>query len=116
MSGKPNPKERESSPKLLKFSVRLTAGSILKITAVKSPGLIRRDFGNPQEVSPELFGLIERSGEFFEKTGGAFDITLLPRVGYNHLLLDSQKKRVGFRVPEMEIDLGGLGRVTCVTK
>lgn len=95
----------------------------------------QKGFKEPQEVSPEVFVLIQRSVEFFEKTGGAFDITvlplsklwgfhggeprlprpeeiqtLLPRVGSNHLLLDPRRRKVGFRVPDMEIDLGAVAR------
>ena len=95
----------------------------------------RMGFQKPQEVSGEVFSLIQRSVEFFEKTGGAFDITVLPllklwgfnggephlpqpeeiqsllsRVGSDHLLLDAKHRKVGFRVPDMEIDLGGITR------
>lgn len=94
-----------------------------------------KGFVEPQEVSPETFELIQRSVEFFEKTGGAFDITvlpllkvwgfdekdpelprpeevqnLLPRIGSNHLLLDRKRRKIGFRISDMGIELGGIAR------
>lgn len=94
-----------------------------------------KGFAEPQEVSPEIFEVIQKSVEFFEKTGGAFDITLLPllkvwgfegpapalpepeeiqnllpQIGSNHLLLDAKRRKVGFRVADMGIELGGIAR------
>lgn len=94
-----------------------------------------KGFAEPQEVSPEIFEVIQRSVEFFGKTGGAFDITLLPllkvwgfdgedprlpqpeeiqgllpRIGSGHLLLDVKRHKVGFRVADMGIELGMIAR------
>lgn len=95
----------------------------------------RLGYGEPQEVSPETFQVVEASVKFYEKSGGAFDITvlplvklwgffageprlprpeeiqnLLPRVGAHQLILEPRTKKVGFRVLGMEIDLGGIAK------
>ena len=93
----------------------------------------RKGFEKPQEVSGETFEVIQESVKFFEKSEGAFDITalplmklwgfdggnphvpaseeiqgVLPRVGSSQLILDVKKRKVGFRIPEIGIDLGGI--------
>lgn len=93
----------------------------------------QRGFEESQEVSAETFEIIEESVKFSEKSGGAFDITLLPlmklwgfdagkpglpqdeaiqallpQVGSDRLLLNAKKRKVGFRVSGMGIDLGGI--------
>lgn len=109
-------------------------------TSARKPGseiskINQSAFPNPQQTSPEIFALIEKGIEFFEKSGGAFDITvlpltklwafgtlephlpkpeeiqaLLPEVGSDQILLDAKKKKVGFRRPHMEIDLSSLSQ------
>lgn len=95
----------------------------------------RLGYESPQEVSPETFEVIEASVKFYEKSGGVFDITvlplvklwgffdgkphlprpeeiqnLLPRIGAHQLILEPETRKVGFRVPGMEIDLGGIAK------
>jgi len=93
----------------------------------------RQGFEEPQKVSDETYEMIQESLEFFKKSEAAFDITLLPlmelwgfyggephlplsdpiqavlgRVNSNQLVLNKKKKKVGFRIPEMGIDLNGI--------
>lgn len=95
----------------------------------------KHGFENPQPVSLEIFWLIKQSIEFFEKSGGAFDITaypltqlwgfdeksprlpeavqiqgLLPRIGSNLLELNEKKNTVKFQVPGVAIDLRTVGK------
>lgn len=92
-------------------------------------------FARPPAVSAETFTLIQSSVELFQKSGGAFDITLLPllklwgfgepgprlprpeeiqgllaKVDSNLLILDAKKHRVGFRIPGMGIDLASVAK------
>ncbi|HTN50712.1 MAG TPA: FAD:protein FMN transferase [Burkholderiaceae bacterium] len=87
----------------------------------------------PVEVGAELFGLLARSIEFSELSGGAFDITsasaghlydyrrrIRPNddelaaareaIGYRHLLLDPAQRTVGFAHKGVRIDLGGFAK------
>ena len=84
-------------------------------------------------VDPELFDLIRTSIHYSEITEGAFDITYasvgylydyprhvrpteaeikaaLPGVNYRNLILDPAKHAVGFALPGMRIDLGGIAK------
>ncbi|WP_372721445.1 FAD:protein FMN transferase [Novipirellula sp.] len=86
-------------------------------------------------VSPPTFALLQRAVHWGEHTGGAFDITAAPLVeawgftqrsgkkpsadeiesarrvvGYQHLQLDPTHRTVGFAVPGMAINLGGIGK------
>lgn len=95
--------------------------------------LNEKGFEAPQEVSGETLEVIQKSQEFFERSGGAFDITVRPlkelwgfydrkyrlpepaqiqavlnQVGMNHLRIDPQKRRVGFAVSGMGLDLNGI--------
>jgi FAD:protein FMN transferase len=112
-----------------------------RIDAAMSPykpqselSVINRDAGRaPVPVGPELFGLLERSVEFSEMSGGAFDITFASvghlydyrlktrptdealrraqeAVGYRHLVLDRQARTVRFAHEATRIDLGGFAK------
>lgn len=95
----------------------------------------RKGFEQPQEVSPETFEVIRKAVEFFGKTGGAFDVTVLPlmrlwgfysqepaipshdqiqstltRIGPDRLILDSGRHQIGFFVDGAGIDLGGIAK------
>ncbi len=91
--------------------------------------------GEPVEISPELFALIELAGEFYELTGGAFDITIGPvadlwqqagstgikpapeqikaaktKTGFDKLILNENNTTVTFAVEGMKLDLGGIAK------
>jgi len=86
-------------------------------------------------VSKETFDLIQQSKEFYEKTGGAFDITVFPLVklwgffegnprlpdaeaieevlsvvGSDQLILDETNHRIGFQRQGMAIELGAIAK------
>jgi FAD:protein FMN transferase len=87
------------------------------------------------QVEPSLFGLIQKSVQYSEDTGGAFDITVGPlmkawgffrgegrvpsatelhavlaHVGYQHVKLDPSARTIHFDVPGIELDLGGIAK------
>jgi thiamine biosynthesis lipoprotein len=87
----------------------------------------------PVPVSAELFGLLARSLEFSERSGGAFDITFASAghlydyrrgvkpndddlaaarqsIGYRNLVLDPQAHTVRFARDGVRIDLGGFAK------
>jgi len=87
----------------------------------------------PVTVSVELFGLIDRSLQLSEKTGGAFDITFdsvgqlydfragvrptetdiedgLPAIDYRQVELDREASRIRFARPGVRINLGGIAK------
>jgi len=87
----------------------------------------------PTPVSSEMFELIERSIEFSELSGGAFDVTFasvgflfdyrsrikptaeqiaaaLPGINYRHLRLDRGRRTIQFARDEVKIDLGGIAK------
>jgi thiamine biosynthesis lipoprotein len=97
--------------------------------------LCLRPVGEPTRVSPELFYIINESQRVARETGGAFDITVGPyvhawriarktnvlpsaeelarlrqRIGYEKLRLDARSQSVTLLVPNMELDLGGIGK------
>lgn len=97
--------------------------------------LCLRPVGEPTRVSPELFFIIKESQRVARETGGAFDITVGPlvhawraarkskvlpsaeelarlrqRIGYEKLRLDARSRSVTFLAPNMELDLGGIGK------
>jgi thiamine biosynthesis lipoprotein len=101
----------------------------------------REAFAGPVKVSPELFGILQKSVEFSRLSGGAFDITIGPlvdlwhkagesnsmpdentiaatkaRVGYEKLILDANAMTVRFAVGGMRLDLGGIGKGYAVDK
>jgi thiamine biosynthesis lipoprotein len=101
----------------------------------------REAFANPVKVGPELFGILHKSVEFSQLSGGAFDITVGPlvdlwrkageansmpdesavadvkaRVGYEKLILDANAMTVRFAVEGMRLDLGGIAKGYSVDK
>lgn len=97
---------------------------------------VNREAGKmPVRVSPELFQLVSECLEYSRQSEGAFDISVSPlirtwgfyggtgrlpdpveaaatrlRVGYRNIILDPSAQTVHFRIPEMEIDPGGIGK------
>ena len=104
--------------------------------------MINRDaFEKPVQVGDELFEIIERSIEFGEITGGAFDITIGPieelyrscekqntlptkeqiarakeKSGFEKLIIDKKNKSIRFSVEGMKIDLGGIAKGFAIDK
>ncbi len=101
----------------------------------------REAFANPVKVTPELFEILQKSGEFSRLSNGAFDITVGPlvdlwhkageansppdesaiaatraRVGYEKLILDANEQTVRFVAEGMRLDLGGIGKGYAVDK
>jgi thiamine biosynthesis lipoprotein len=102
----------------------------------------RTAFDSPIVVSEGLFKLLQRAASLHESTGGAFDITAgqlssvwgfenrkgsvpdsatlektLGSIGMQHIELDSDSGSVRFKVPELKINLGGIGKgyaIDCV--
>jgi thiamine biosynthesis lipoprotein len=89
----------------------------------------------PAPASKSTFQLIERAQRWSQRTRGAFDITAGPlvkawgftersgrkpstdeveaalaKVGYHHLHLNREHQTVQFDLPEMSINLGGIGK------
>jgi thiamine biosynthesis lipoprotein len=89
----------------------------------------------PVEISPELFDLLSDCLEYSHASDGTFDLTVGPLmrtwgffggvhrvpsadeihaalelVGYQHVLLNAQKRTVRFDRPGVEIDPGGVGK------
>ncbi len=86
-------------------------------------------------ISEDTYDIIKNSKQFYENTGGAFDITIgavsnlwnetfkngvlpddnillknLETVGYNNLIFDDEKKTVGVRNKGQEINLGSVAK------
>lgn len=98
--------------------------------------LINKNAGiKPVKVSPELFGLIERSIRISALTDGAFDITYasmdqiwkfdgsmkampnesdikksITKIGYQKIILDAEKSTVYLPEPGMKIGFGAIGK------
>ena len=97
--------------------------------------LCQKPFGQPVPVSEELFEVLQQAQKVAELTDGALDVTVgpvvrlwrrarreesLPRadlleraltpVGWRKLKLDPGAKTVGLTVPDMQLDLGALGK------
>src|SRR6185436_16757623 len=89
----------------------------------------------PVAVEPELFDFIAECLRYSRESDGAFDITVGPlmkawgffrgggrlptaeelgevrgRIGYTHVVLDSQARTIRFDRPGMELDLGGIAK------
>jgi thiamine biosynthesis lipoprotein len=87
----------------------------------------------PMMIGDELFGLVERSLELSEASGGAFDITYdsvgylydfrarrrpsdseiaarLNAVDYRHVVLDRERRTIFFKTQGVRINLGGIGK------
>lgn len=92
-------------------------------------------FGEPIGVESGLFELLERAKSIHAATNGAFDVTAgqlssvwgfeqrngkvpneetldktLESIGMQHLVLDSDSKSVRFEVPNLKVNLGGIGK------
>ena len=90
---------------------------------------------NPVKVSNSTFHVLQKSVEYSELSGGAFDVTIAPlaqlwrtaaesnsvptdaeladarsKVGYEKLILDSNDMTVRFAVEGMKLDLGGIAK------
>ncbi|MDD5218519.1 MAG: FAD:protein FMN transferase [Candidatus Omnitrophica bacterium] len=132
-------KNRAERERILKEAFKILHAIDGKMSLYQSSSEIARlnakGFAEPQQVSPETFEVIEKSAEAYRETGGAFDITILPLMrlwgfygkkhgvpaeeaiqqtllltGTNRLRLDPQNSKVGFSVPGMGIDLGGIAK------
>ena len=91
--------------------------------------------GRPVRVSEELWFVLERARDLARRSDGAFDVTVGPlvnlwrrarrqhqlpdperlaqarqAVGYRHVRLDPKKHTVELLVPNMRLDLGGIGK------
>lgn len=87
----------------------------------------------PVPVSAELYGIVQRSIELSELSGGAFDITFdsvgqlydfrrhqrpsaaeiaahLPQISYRHLRLDPVAHTIAYDTPGTRINLGGIAK------
>ena len=92
-----------------------------------------RAAAGPVAVSAELYGIVRRSIELSELSGGAFDITFdsvgqlydyrrrqrpteaqiaerLPQINYRHIVLGEQPPTIRFSVPGTRINLGGIAK------
>jgi thiamine biosynthesis lipoprotein len=92
-------------------------------------------FQSPQIVSQDLYFVLETSLELSRLTEGAFDVTVRPfvqlwknakdegrlpsskqlnreakRVGYQGLLLNPRTRSLRFKVPGIQVDLGGIAK------
>jgi thiamine biosynthesis lipoprotein len=97
--------------------------------------LCDQPFGTPVPVSAELFDVIQRARKISQLSDGAFDVTVGPyirlwrfarkrkvlptpaeiataraAVGWQKLRLDPRARTVTLLVPNMRLDLGGLGK------
>lgn len=63
-------------------------------------------------VSPETFGIIERSIYYSRISKGSFDITVAPlkKGRYKDIILDKDASTVRFLDEDMKIDLGGIAK------
>ena len=123
-----------------KEAVKASVQKIQNLDAMLSTGTIQSEIAQINKnaggkVSEETVCLIGRSMELYEKTNGAFDITIYPMmklwgfttdeyqvpkkdeieeklqlVGSKYLSLDKDKKQVIFEKSDMEIDLGGIAK------
>jgi FAD:protein FMN transferase len=98
-------------------------------------GINRDAARHPVLVEPKLFGLIQDSLRTSQETDGAFDITVGPllkvwgffrgqgripsdselasvmrRIGYRHVKLDSERREIWFNTPGVELDLGAIAK------
>jgi thiamine biosynthesis lipoprotein len=97
--------------------------------------LCDQTFGHPVAVSVDLFDILQKSQRIAELSGGAFDVTVGPfvrlwrfsrkrnrlpsteeiataraAVGWRKMKLDQHAHTVTLLVPEMRLDLGGMGK------
>lgn len=132
-------KERAEREKILTQAFEILKEVDRKMSHYKTTSEISRinqkGFESPQAVSPETFEVIQASIDFYQKSRGAFDITvlplmklwgfydgdphlprpeavrrLLPRVNSGFVILNPESREVAFQKPGMEIDLGGIAK------
>jgi len=97
--------------------------------------LCRVAVGTPQVVTPDLFYVLQNALRISKLSDGAFDVTIGPvvqvwreakkkkqlpdtaaltkarqLVGYENVVLDSAARTVELKIPNMKIDLGGIGK------
>src|SRR6266436_2033490 len=97
--------------------------------------LCEKSGGPPVEVSVDLFEILKKAEEFAKLTDGAFDVSIGPvvrlwrkarrtgemptadaikqslvRVDYRKIKLDETKRTVQLLMPNMLLDLGGIGK------
>lgn len=97
--------------------------------------LCDQPYGKPVAVSTDLFDVLRRAERISQLSGGAFDVTIGPcvrlwrfarkrkvlpspaeianakaAVGWQKLRLDSETRTVTLLVPNMRLDLGGIGK------
>lgn len=97
--------------------------------------LCQKPAGQPVRVSSELFEVLQKSQHVAALSGGAFDVTIGPvvrlwrrsqrtgvlpteemlaraktPVGWQKLKLDARRQTVTLTVPNMQLDLGGIGK------
>jgi FAD:protein FMN transferase len=95
----------------------------------------RKAFNGPLEVNPELWEVLKRCKYHFEKTSGAFDITIFKllncwkeylaenrtpclleiqelqsSIGMDKVVLNEKNKTIYFTSPGIELDFGGWGK------
>lgn len=93
----------------------------------------RRGADEPVEVGPELFEVVRRGIDYSAQTDGAFDITFascghlwsvseeripgdeevercVPKIGYSSIVLDEDRRAIGFDGDGVQIGLGGIGK------
>jgi thiamine biosynthesis lipoprotein len=91
--------------------------------------------GPPVPVSADLFDVLHRSKEYYDRTGGAFDVTIAPvgrlwrrarrerklpdpstlaealkLVGSDKMVLDPSKRTIQLTRPGMRLDVGGIAK------
>lgn len=69
-------------------------------------------------ISPEVFGLIERAINYSRLTNGSFDITVEPlkKGRYEKIFLDKNRSSIHFLEGDIKIDLGGIAKGYAVDK
>ncbi len=97
--------------------------------------LSRTAVGRPVPVSRDLFDVLERSRWIFERSGGAFDVTIAPvgrlwrrarrdrklpdpkliaearlLVGFDKVVLEPKARTVELKKPGMKLDVGGIAK------
>ncbi|MDD2436303.1 MAG: FAD:protein FMN transferase [Massilibacteroides sp.] len=61
----------------------------------------------PVKVKEELWNILNDCREYYDKTNGYFDVSLL---NYTHVVFDSREQTLFFKDKNTELDLGGYGK------
>jgi thiamine biosynthesis lipoprotein ApbE len=69
----------------------------------------REAAARPVRVSADTLACVQAALEFSQRTGGAFDPTLI-RNGYQAVAIDSEGSAIRFLKPGLKLDLGGIGK------